>query len=174
MILTVLSVSLSVCLVACPSVSVFVCLSVCNSFFFLPLSLSLSSPILSLIIQNFLIFLTTLFDCRCLIFVLYKKEAVTLQNTLTARGFNVTAIHGDKSQHDRTAALEEFKSGKYVIMLTLTLVTCKDSPTNIPSLTSLFISFIYILIDLFVYLFYLFIHLLIYFSPYSFIYCLIH
>lgn len=49
---------------------------------------------------------------RCLIFVLYKKEAVTLQNSLVAKGYNVTAIHGDKSQHDRTTALEEFKSGR--------------------------------------------------------------
>ena len=49
---------------------------------------------------------------RCLIFVLYKKEAVTLQNSLVAKGYNVTAIHGDKSQHDRTSALEEFKSGR--------------------------------------------------------------
>mmetsp|Transcript_30050 Transcript_30050/g.28720 ORF Transcript_30050/g.28720 Transcript_30050/m.28720 type:complete len:579 (+) Transcript_30050:96-1832(+) len=54
---------------------------------------------------------------RILIFVLYKKEAVTLQNTLAAKGFNVTAIHGDKSQHDRTAALEEFKSGKTPLLI---------------------------------------------------------
>ena len=54
---------------------------------------------------------------RCLIFVLYKKEAVTLQNTLQAKGYNVTAIHGDKSQYDRTAALEEFKSGKTPLLI---------------------------------------------------------
>ena len=53
-----------------------------------------------------------MYSIRCLIFVLYKKEAVTLQNSLVAKGYNVTAIHGDKSQHDRTTALEEFKSGR--------------------------------------------------------------
>ncbi len=54
---------------------------------------------------------------RCLIFVLYKKEAVELQNRIAARGYNVTGIHGDKSQHERTAALEEFKSGKVPLLI---------------------------------------------------------
>jgi ATP-dependent RNA helicase DBP3 len=54
---------------------------------------------------------------RCLIFVLYKKEAVTLQNTLQAKGYKVTAIHGDKSQYDRTAALEEFKKGTSPLLI---------------------------------------------------------
>ncbi len=48
---------------------------------------------------------------RILIFVLYKKEAAELQNKLQAKGYSVTGIHGDKSQYDRTAALEEFKKG---------------------------------------------------------------
>jgi len=54
---------------------------------------------------------------RCLIFVLYKREAVTLQNTLEGRGYSVTAIHGDKNQHDRTSALEEFKSGRIPLLI---------------------------------------------------------
>ena len=29
----------------------------------------------------------------------------------------MTAIHGDKSQHDRTSALEEFKSGKIPLLI---------------------------------------------------------
>ena len=37
-------------------------------------------------------------NIRILIFVLYKKEAVDLQNKLQAKGYHVTAIHGDKSQ----------------------------------------------------------------------------
>lgn len=49
--------------------------------------------------------------------MLYKREAVTLQNFLQGKGFNVTAIHGDKSQHDRTAALEEFKSGRTPLLI---------------------------------------------------------
>ena len=35
---------------------------------------------------------------RILIFVLYKREAVELQGKLQAKGYHVTAIHGDKSQ----------------------------------------------------------------------------
>lgn len=54
---------------------------------------------------------------RVLVFVLYKKEAADLQNRLLAKGYNVQAIHGDKSQHDRTAALEEFKSGKTPLLI---------------------------------------------------------
>eukprot|EP01041_Mallomonas_annulata_P006210 gene6209-12579_t len=48
---------------------------------------------------------------RILIFVLYKKEAVHVLGMLQGKGFNVTAIHGDMGQMDRTNALEEFKSG---------------------------------------------------------------
>jgi ATP-dependent RNA helicase DBP3 len=54
---------------------------------------------------------------RILIFVLYKREAVVLQNTLQNKGYSVTAIHGDKGQHDRTAALEEFKSGRIPLLI---------------------------------------------------------
>lgn len=54
---------------------------------------------------------------RVLIFVLYKKEAVELQNKIMSKGYAVTAIHGDKSQYDRTAALEEFKKGSTPLMI---------------------------------------------------------
>lgn len=54
---------------------------------------------------------------RCLIFVLYKREASSLQSTLMNRGYNVTAIHGDMNQYDRTAALEEFKSGRIPLLI---------------------------------------------------------
>jgi ATP-dependent RNA helicase DBP3 len=56
-------------------------------------------------------------DDRCLIFVLYKREASALQTTLANRGYNVTAIHGDMNQNDRTAALEEFKSGRIPLLI---------------------------------------------------------
>jgi ATP-dependent RNA helicase DBP3 len=49
--------------------------------------------------------------------VLYKREAASLQTTLTGRGYNVTAIHGDMNQHDRTSALEEFKSGRIPLLI---------------------------------------------------------
>jgi ATP-dependent RNA helicase DBP3 len=54
---------------------------------------------------------------RILIFVLYKKEAADLQVRLAGKGYNVTAIHGDKSQHDRTSALEEFKAGRVPLLI---------------------------------------------------------
>jgi len=54
---------------------------------------------------------------KILIFVLYKREAVVLQNTIQSRGFNVTAIHGDKSQYDRTDALEAFRSGTIPLLI---------------------------------------------------------
>ena len=54
---------------------------------------------------------------RILVFVLYKKEAADLQSRLQGRGFNVTAIHGDKSQHDRTSALEDFKAGRVPLLI---------------------------------------------------------
>ena len=52
---------------------------------------------------------------RCLLFVLYKREADQLERTLQSRGYNVVGIHGDKSQEARTAALEEFKSGIFLL-----------------------------------------------------------
>ena len=54
---------------------------------------------------------------KVLIFVLYKVEAVKLQQTLEHRGFNVTAIHGNKTQTDRTDALEHFRSGKVPLLI---------------------------------------------------------
>jgi ATP-dependent RNA helicase DBP3 len=54
---------------------------------------------------------------KCLIFVLYKREAETLERTLAGRGYNVVSIHGDKSQDARTAALMEFKSGRVPLMI---------------------------------------------------------
>jgi ATP-dependent RNA helicase DBP3 len=54
---------------------------------------------------------------RILIFVLYKKEAVELQGKIERQGYKVTAIHGDKSQYDRTSALEDFKQGKIPLLI---------------------------------------------------------
>jgi ATP-dependent RNA helicase DBP3 len=54
---------------------------------------------------------------RILIFVLYKKEAVELQNKIERQGYSVTGIHGDKNQHDRTTALEDFKTGKIPLLI---------------------------------------------------------
>lgn len=51
-------------------------------------------------------------NVRVLVFVLYKKEAARVESSLKRRGWNCVAIHGDKGQRDRTAALEQFRSGR--------------------------------------------------------------
>lgn len=54
---------------------------------------------------------------KILIFVLYKKEAVTLQHALEAKGYVAGAIHGDKGQFDRMDALEAFKNGSVPLLI---------------------------------------------------------
>jgi len=54
---------------------------------------------------------------RCLIFVLYKREATTVLNYLTSQGYNAGAIHGDKAQADRTDALAKFKTGEVPLLI---------------------------------------------------------
>lgn len=56
-------------------------------------------------------------DARILVFVLYKKEAVRVENTVQRRGYSVGAIHGDLNQGARIAALEDFKSGRVQILV---------------------------------------------------------
>jgi ATP-dependent RNA helicase RhlE len=48
---------------------------------------------------------------QVLVFVATKFGASRLATWLEREGINATAIHGDKSQQDRTKALEAFKSG---------------------------------------------------------------
>lgn len=54
---------------------------------------------------------------RVLVFVLYKKEAVRVESMLQRRGWNVVAVHGDKSQPERTKAVSLFKDGKCPLMI---------------------------------------------------------
>ncbi|KAL5534728.1 hypothetical protein ACEPAG_1192 [Sanghuangporus baumii] len=56
-------------------------------------------------------------DARILVFVLYKKEASRVEQTLQKRGFSVGGIHGDLSQSARTAALDDFKTGKTQLLV---------------------------------------------------------
>ena len=44
-------------------------------------------------------------EARILVFVLYKKEAARVENTLQRRGYSVGGIHGDLNQSARIAAL---------------------------------------------------------------------
>jgi len=54
---------------------------------------------------------------RVLVFALYKKEAIRLENFLQRRGYNVASIHGDKSQEQRIQALNNFKNGSCPLLI---------------------------------------------------------
>jgi ATP-dependent RNA helicase DBP3 len=54
---------------------------------------------------------------KVIVFVLYKKEATRVEDMLRQRGFNVQGIHADKTQKDRTLALDSFKSGKCPLLV---------------------------------------------------------
>ncbi|KAK6382820.1 uncharacterized protein PV06_03759 [Exophiala oligosperma] len=54
---------------------------------------------------------------RILVFCLYKKEALRIENFIRGRGFNVAGIHGDMSQSARIASLESFKSGSVSLLV---------------------------------------------------------
>ena len=48
---------------------------------------------------------------RILVFVLYKKEASRVENTLRRAGFAANALHGDMAQAARLEALQQFRDG---------------------------------------------------------------
>ncbi|KAL6602950.1 hypothetical protein ACP70R_043311 [Stipagrostis hirtigluma subsp. patula] len=52
-----------------------------------------------------------------LVFVETKREADSLRYWLYSKGFPATAIHGDRNQQEREAALRSFKSGATPIMV---------------------------------------------------------
>ncbi|ETW03750.1 hypothetical protein H310_05119 [Aphanomyces invadans] len=54
---------------------------------------------------------------RVLVFVLYKKEAVRVEQMLQRKGWSCTAIHGDKGQQQRMEALDAFKSGQIPLLI---------------------------------------------------------
>ncbi|KAG1701121.1 hypothetical protein DVH05_011362 [Phytophthora capsici] len=54
---------------------------------------------------------------RVLLFVLYKKEADRVERMLHQRGWNCVAIHGDRSQQQRSEAVEQFKSGEIPLLI---------------------------------------------------------
>lgn len=54
---------------------------------------------------------------RILVFVLYKKEAARVENMLQRRGWNVSAVHGDKGQFDRNKAVMSFKDGTCPLLI---------------------------------------------------------
>jgi len=54
---------------------------------------------------------------RILIFVLYKKEAARVHRQLQNKGWSCVAIHGDNNQHQRTEAMEKFRTGEVPLLI---------------------------------------------------------
>lgn len=54
---------------------------------------------------------------RVLVFCLYKKEAVRVENFLRMRGRHVVAIHGDMNQAARSKSLEAFRQGECPLLV---------------------------------------------------------
>jgi ATP-dependent RNA helicase RhlE len=54
---------------------------------------------------------------QVLIFTRMKRDADKLSRQLTRDGLSATAIHGDRSQSERTIALDEFKTGKVKLLV---------------------------------------------------------
>jgi ATP-dependent RNA helicase DBP3 len=54
---------------------------------------------------------------KILVFVLYKKEVDRVERTLRQKGFQAVGMSSDKGQADRTAAIENFKSGKVRLLV---------------------------------------------------------
>ena len=53
----------------------------------------------------------------CIIFTATKQGTDQLERLLTKRGITVVSIHGDRSQDERTQALNDFKNGKIPIIV---------------------------------------------------------
>ena len=54
---------------------------------------------------------------RILVFCLYKKEAVRVEQFLQRKGLSVASIHGDLRQDQRTRSLEAFKAGTTTVLV---------------------------------------------------------
>jgi len=54
---------------------------------------------------------------KVLVFVLYKKEADRVENTLRRKGWKVQSLHGDKSQHERNQVINRFKNGSEPLLI---------------------------------------------------------
>ena len=62
-----------------------------------------------------------------LVFVETKKGADALEDYLYREGYDATSIHGDRSQREREAALQSFKSGRTPILVATAVRKSHDS-----------------------------------------------
>merc|ERR1711998_811566 len=56
------------------------------------------------------------------VFVATKKGADALENDLYSKGLQVAAIHGDRPQDERKAAMAAFKSGRNPVLIATDVV----------------------------------------------------
>jgi ATP-dependent RNA helicase DBP3 len=54
---------------------------------------------------------------RVIIFALYKKKAIRLEEFLNRKGYKAQGLHADKKQWERTQALEQFKDGSKPLLV---------------------------------------------------------
>merc|ERR1719147_95685 len=54
---------------------------------------------------------------RMIVFVLKKLEAADVEDELRSKGYRVASIHGDKTQWERTNALNKFKEGRLNVLV---------------------------------------------------------
>lgn len=54
---------------------------------------------------------------KVLVFCLYKKEAMRIENLIRNKGFAVAGIHGDLNQSDRFRNLDAFKKGNATVLI---------------------------------------------------------
>lgn len=54
---------------------------------------------------------------RVIVFALYKKEAIRLEEFLNRKGYKAQGLHADKKQWERTQALEQFKDGSKPLLV---------------------------------------------------------
>jgi ATP-dependent RNA helicase DBP3 len=54
---------------------------------------------------------------KVLVFCLYKKEAMRIENLIRNKGFKVAGIHGDLNQADRFRNLDAFKTGAATVLV---------------------------------------------------------
>jgi len=73
--------------------------------------------------QDMLHHLLTKESGLCLVFSRTKRGAERIANSLTRRGINAAMIHGDRSQSQRTAALEGFQRGRYRVLVATDLAS---------------------------------------------------
>ena len=60
---------------------------------------------------------------RCLVFSRTKRGTERIAKTLTREGINAAMIHGDRSQSQRTAALEGFQRGRFRVLVATDLAS---------------------------------------------------